>query len=65
MLKRQQSNVNEAEPSRVARLAFLMPKSRNLAFFKVVWHEIIVFGMYVIVGIFLKRLAQLLLSAWN
>jgi len=59
MLKRQQSNVNEAEPSRVARLAFLMPKSRNLAFFKVVWHEIIVFGMYVIVWHFFAFLMVL------
>jgi len=33
----------------VARLAFLRPNSRNLAFFKVVWHENLVFGMYVIV----------------
>jgi len=34
---------------RVARLAFLRPNSRNLAFLKVVWHEKVVFGMYVIV----------------
>jgi len=39
--------------SRVARLAFLRPNSRNLAFFKVVWHEKLVFGMYVIVWHFL------------
>jgi len=36
-----------------ARLAFLRPNSRNLAFFKVVWHEKMVFGMYVIVWHFL------------
>jgi len=52
-----------------------------LAFLKVVWHEKMVFGMYVIVWHFwpllmvlalknmvwhfLKPLAQLLLSAWN
>jgi len=29
-----------------ARLAFLKPNSRNLAFFKVVWHEKIVFGIF-------------------
>jgi len=61
-------------------LAFLRPNSRNLAFFDVVWHEKMVFGMYVRVwhflaffdGVgmkkhchFLKLLAQLLLSAWN
>ena len=64
--------------SRVARLAFLGPNSRNLAFFEVVWHEKMVYGMYVIVWPFLmvlawknivwhflKLLAQLLLSAWN
>ena len=34
---------------RVARLALLRPNSINLAFFKVVWHEKMVFGMYVIV----------------
>jgi len=34
---------------RVARLAFVRPNSRNLPFFKVVWHEKMVFGMYVIV----------------
>ena len=32
---------------RVARLALLRPNSRNLAFFEVVWHEKMVFGMYV------------------
>ena len=35
--------------NRVARLAFLRPNSRNLAFLKVVWHEKMVFGMHVIV----------------
>jgi len=34
---------------RVARLAFLRPNSRNVAFFEVVWHEKLVFDMYVIV----------------
>ena len=38
---------------RVARLAFLRPNSRNLAFFKVVWHNKMVLGMYVIVRQFL------------
>jgi len=38
---------------RVARLTFLRPNSRNLAFSKVVWHEKMVFGMYVIVWHFL------------
>jgi len=37
------------DASRVARLAFLRPNSRNLVFLKVVWHEKMVFGMYVIV----------------
>jgi len=35
--------------SRVARLEFLRPNFKNLAFSKVVWHEKMVFGMYVIV----------------
>jgi len=35
--------------SRVARLAFLRPNSRNLAFFEVACHEKVVFSMYVIV----------------
>jgi len=39
--------------ARVARLAFFRPNSRNLAFFKVVWHEKMVFGIYVIVWHFL------------
>jgi len=30
-------------------LAFLRPNSRNLAYFKVVWREEMVFGIYVIV----------------
>jgi len=38
--------------TRIARFAFLRPNSRNLAFFIVVWHEQMVFGMYVIVWIF-------------
>ena len=38
---------------RVARLALLRPNSRNLAFFEVVWHEKMVFGMYVKVWHFL------------
>jgi len=33
----------------VARLSFLMPNSRNFAFSDVVWHEKMLFGMYVIV----------------
>ena len=63
------------------QVGILRPNSRNLAFLKVVWHEKMVFGMYVIVWHFwpllmvlalknmvwhfLKPLAQLLLSAWN
>jgi len=39
--------------SRVAKLAFLRPNSRNLAFFKVIWHEKMMFGMNVIVWQFL------------
>jgi len=31
---------------RVARLPFLMPNFRNLAFFKVVWHEKMLLGMF-------------------
>jgi len=46
----------------VARLAFLWPNSRNLAFFEVVWREKTLFGMYVIVwhffGLFLMLLAR-------
>jgi len=65
----------------VPGLPFLRPNFRNLAFFKVVWHEYMVFGMFFIVwyflaffdGVgmekhclaFLKPLAQLQLSAWN
>jgi len=39
--------------ARVARLAFLRPNYRNLVFFKVVWHEKMVFGIYVIFWHFL------------
>jgi len=39
--------------TRVARLAFLRPKSRNLVFLKVFWHDKVLFGMYVIVLHFL------------
>jgi len=40
--------------ARATRLAFfLRSNSRNLAFLKVVWHEKMVFGMYVIVWHFL------------
>jgi len=63
---------------RIARLAFLSPISRNLA---LVWHEKMVYAMYVIVGhflpffdgvgmkkhclAFLKPLVRLVLSTWN
>jgi len=40
---------SSAVVTRVARLAFLRSNSRNLAFFIVVWHEKMVFGMCVIV----------------
>jgi len=32
----------------VAQWAFLMPIFRNLAIFKVVWHEKMLFGMYAV-----------------
>jgi len=38
-----------ASPGRVARLAFSMQKSRNLAFFQMVWREKMLFGMYALV----------------
>jgi len=38
-----------ASLARVARLAFLRLNFRKLAFFKVVWHEKMVFGMYIMV----------------
>jgi len=49
--------------NRVARLALLTPNSRNLAFFKVVWHEKMVFGMYVIVWHFFWPF--LIVLAWK
>ena len=42
--------------------AFLKPSFRNLAFFSVVWHEKMLFGMYVIVWHFL---AFLMVLAWK
>ena len=39
--------------TRVARLPFSRPNSRNLTFFKVLWHEKMAFGMYIIVWHFL------------
>jgi len=51
-----------------ATLAFLRPNSRNLAFFKVVWHEKMMFGMYVILwhffGLFWWCWHEKI-SAWN
>jgi len=40
---------NGTVQARVARLAFLRPNFKNLTFLRVVWHEKMVFGMYVIV----------------
>ena len=44
-------------PSGLPGWQFLGPNSRNLAFFEVVWHEKMVYGMYVIVWPFLMVLA--------
>jgi len=42
-----------AQCTQGCQVGILRPNSRNLAFFKVVWHEKMVFGMYVIVWHFL------------
>jgi len=44
-----ESSHSVKDVTRVARLAFLRPKSRHLAFLKVFWHDKVLFGMYVIV----------------
>jgi len=53
--------------TRVAWLAFLMPNSRNLALVKVVWHDKILLGMYLIVWhiLFLEWLWRKESAVWH